>query len=323
MNLPFDFDSVRTEGSGAAAESKWRTGATLRANGRVILLFVLFLTWAGVGRADVAVPPLHARVTDLTHTLAADQTQQLESQLAALEQRKGAQIVVLMLPTTQPETIEQYATRVFDQWKIGRQHIDDGVLIVVAKDDHKVYIETGYGLEGAIPDALASRIIREQIVPKFRANDYYGGLHDAIDSLTKLIDGEPLPPPAHRQPEQGGDSGGLLVLGFFLAFFFHGVFGPLKTPLRSGANGLLIGAILFVLSQTIMLGIAGLIIGAIIGLFPSSGGAFARGGSWGRWGGGGFGGWGGGGFGGGSFGGGGGFSGGGGATGGGGASGSW
>lgn len=325
MKLPFDSDSVRTERSGVAAESKWRTESTRRANGWVMLLFAIF-AWAGICHADVAIPPLHARVTDLTNTLDAQQTQQLESELAALEQRKGAQVVVLMLPTTQPETIEQYATRVFDAWKIGRKHVDDGVLLIVAKDDHKVYIETGYGLEGAIPDALASRIIREQIVPKFRANDYYGGLHDAVGSLAKLIDGEPLPAPAHPS-NTNGNSLGLIPLGFVLAFFFHGVFGPLKTPWRAAANGSLIGIALFLLSGMLIgLGIAGFAMGALVGLFPSSGGAFARGGSWGRWGGGGFGGWGGGfgggGFGGGGFGGGG-FSGGGGMTGGGGASGSW
>ena len=287
-----------------------------------MLLFALF-AWAGVCHAEVAIPPLHARVTDLTNTLEAQQTQQLESELAALEQRKGAQVVVLILPSTQPETIEQYATRVFDQWKIGRKHVDDGVLLVVAKDDHRVFIETGYGLEGAIPDALASRIIREYITPKFRAGDFYGGLRDGLGALAKLIDGEPLPPPPREGSGNGGTGnfGGFLAIGFFLAFFFRGVFGRLRMPLRSGANGLLIGAALFLLSGMLVgLGIVGFGIGALVGLLPGSGGAFARSGQWGRWGGGGFGS---GGFGGGGFGGGGGFSGGGGMTGGGGASGSW
>ncbi|HEX6614277.1 MAG TPA: YgcG family protein [Rhodanobacteraceae bacterium] len=291
-------------------------------------LALLFI--AAASHAEVAVPPLHARVTDLTGTLSAQQRKQMDDELAALERRKGAQVVVLMLPTTQPETIEQYATRVFDQWKIGRKHVDDGVLVVVAKDDHRVFIETGYGLEGAIPDALASRIIRDYITPKFRGGDFYGGLHDGLGALEKLIDGEPLPP-AQREGSGSADNGnfgGLLALGLFLAFFFRGVFGRLKTPLRAGANGLLIGAALFLLGGMLVgLGIAGFAIGALVGLLPGSGGAFARSGSWGRWGGG-FGGWGGGGgFGGGGFGGGGfgggGFGGGGGMTGGGGASGSW
>jgi hypothetical protein len=159
------------------------------------MVAVCLLVFATMVRADVAVPALKARVTDLTGTLSAQQTHQLEAQLVALEQRKGAQIVVLMLPSTQPEDIADYATRVFDQWKIGRKDVDDGVLVVVAKDDHRAMIETGYGLEGAIPDAAASRIIREYMSPKFRVNDFQGGLNDAIGALTKLIDGEPLPPP--------------------------------------------------------------------------------------------------------------------------------
>ena len=322
MGLPFDSDSVRTESfdsaqdglRGVPAESKWRTESTLRANGGWALLLLALSLLTFVAHADVAIPPLHARVTDLTNTLTSDQTQQLESELAALEQRKGAQVVVLMLPTTQPETIEQYATRVFDQWKIGRKHVDDGVLIVVAKDDHKVYIETGYGLEGAIPDALASRIIREQIVPKFRANDDYGGLHDAIDSLTKLIDGEPLPAPAHPSDIDGKDLR-LIPFSFILAIFLHALLGRLKMAWRAWTNGLLVGLILFLMSQAIWVAFGGFVIGAIVGFFPSSGGVFARSGGSGSWSGGGFGG--------GGFGGGGGFSGGGGATGGGGASGSW
>jgi uncharacterized protein len=291
------------------------------------LCALALLLVAAASHAEIAIPPLHARVTDLTNTLDPQQTQQLESELAALEQRKGAQVVVLMLSSTQPETIEQYATRVFDAWKIGRRHVDDGVLVVVAKDDHRVFIETGYGLEGAIPDALASRIIRDYITPKFRGGDFYGGLRDGLGALAKLIDGEPLPPAPKREGSgngDGGNFGAFLALGFFLAFFFRGVFGRLKMPLRAGANGLLIGAALFLLGGMLVgLGIAGFAIGALVGLLPGSGGAFARSGRWGRWGGWGGGGFGGGGFGGGGFGGGGGFSGGGGMTGGGGASGSW
>ena len=105
---------------------------------------------------------------------------------------------MLIVPTTQPEEIEQYSIRVVDAWKLGRKNVDDGVLLIVAKDDHHVRIEVGRGLEGAIPDAASARIIREYITPKFRAGDFYGGIHDATDALTKLIDGEPLPPPLGR-----------------------------------------------------------------------------------------------------------------------------
>jgi len=121
------------------------------------------------------VPDLHARVTDLTGTLSASQKQALESDLAGLEQRKGSQIGVLIVSTTQPEDIAQYATRVFDAWKLGRKGIDDGALLIVAKNDHRVRIEVARGLEGAIPDAAAARIIREYITPKFRDGDIYGG----------------------------------------------------------------------------------------------------------------------------------------------------
>ena len=125
------------------------------------------------------IPPLTARVTDTTGTLDAQQKQSLESELAALEQRKGSQLAVLIVPTTQPEDIEQYSIRVVDAWKLGRKNVDDGVLLIVAKNDHRVRIEVGRGLEGAIPDAANARIIREYITPKFRAGDFYGGIDDA------------------------------------------------------------------------------------------------------------------------------------------------
>ena len=139
------------------------------------------------------VPQLSERVTDQTGTLDAQQKQTLESELAALEQRKKSQIAVLLVATTQPEDIAQYAIRVFDQWKLGRKGVDDGVLMIVAKDDHRMRIEVGRGLEGAIPDAATARILREYVKPKFRAGDFYGGIHDATGALIKLVDGESLP----------------------------------------------------------------------------------------------------------------------------------
>ena len=118
--------------------------------------------------ADVAVPALRARITDLTQTLSAEQAASLENKLAVFEQRKGSQIAVLLVPTTQPETIEQYSIRVAEAWKIGRKGLDDGALLVVAKDDRTVRIEVGYGLEGGLNDAVANRIIRNVIVPQRR-----------------------------------------------------------------------------------------------------------------------------------------------------------
>ena len=295
---------------------------------RWVLFAGLLVVW-GIALADVAVPALKARVTDLTGTLTAQQTRQLESQLAALEQRKGAQVVVLMLPTTQPEDITDYATRVFDQWKIGRKNVDDGVLVVVAKDDHRATIETGYGLEGAIPDAAASRIIREYMSPKFRVGDFYGGLNDAVGALTKLIDGEPLPPPLQEpQRDRGGVAHGHdwftgLVVAWIVLVWARGLFARVPRLPRAGLVGGTTGLLAWLFSGLWPLGLGLGVLGLLIGFAGGGGGMFARRGGSGGWGGFGGGGFGGGGFGGGGFGGGGGFSGGGGSTGGGGASGSW
>src|SRR5258706_3655302 len=155
------------------------------------------LLFAGLSPAsgEVAVPPLSAHVTDLTGTLSAQQVQDLESRLASFERGKGSQIAVLMLPSTQPETIEEYAIRVDDAWKIGRARVDDGVIHVVAKNDRKLRVEVGRGLEGAIPDAVAKRVIAEVITPHFKANDFYGGIAAGTGALMKLIEGEGLPAP--------------------------------------------------------------------------------------------------------------------------------
>jgi uncharacterized protein len=295
---------------------------------RWLLFAGALLVLAGAAHADVAVPALKARVTDLTGTLTPQQTQQLESQLAALEQRKGAQVVVLMLASTQPEDIADYATRVFGQWKIGRKNVDDGVLVVVAKEDHRAMIETGYGLEGAIPDAAASRIIREYMSPKFRVGDFYGGLNDATGALTKLIDGEPLPPPLQGpQRNNGGVAHGQdwftgLVVAWIVLVWARGLFARVPRVPRAGIVGAAAGGLGWLFSGLWPLGLALGVVGLLIGFAGGSGGTFARRGGTGGWGGFGGGGFGGGGFGGG-FGGGGGFSGGGGMTGGGGASGSW
>ena len=150
----------------------------LKARARVALGLLLLL-FAASAWAQVAVPELTRRVTDLTATLSAGQTAALENELAAFEARKGSQIAVLIVPTTQPEDIAQFGIRVADQWKIGRKKIDDGVILIVAKNDRKLRIEVGYGLEGAIPDAIAKRVVAETITPYFKAGDFaciLGGL---------------------------------------------------------------------------------------------------------------------------------------------------
>jgi len=226
---------------------------------------------------------------------------------------------VLMVPTTAPEDIAQYAIRVFDEWKLGRKGVDDGVLLVVARDDRRVRIEVARGLEGAIPDAAASRIIREYIAPRFRANDYYGGIRDAVGALVKLVQGEPLPPPLDGHPDDAGRIPPALLAAWFVAVFLRALLGGMRAVPRAGLVGTGSGVAGWLVSGLVPLGVVAGLIGALFGLFGSGGGGFAHRGGRGGFGGGGWGGsggWGGGGAGGGGFRGGGGISAGGGASGG-------
>jgi len=175
--------------------------------------------------ALVEIPALNKRVTDLTQTLSQSQQAQLEDKLAAFERKKGSQIAVLIIPTTQPEDIAQYSIRAVEKWKIGRKKVDDGLLILVAKDDHKMRIEVGYGLEGAIPDLTAKRGISEVIAPKFKQGDFFGGIDSGVDKLIGLVDGEPLPEPG--SPAFSGKTlesllpmllFGALITGLFLLY---------------------------------------------------------------------------------------------------------
>jgi len=168
----------------------------MKAARAVILAFMLCWAWAAA--ADVAVPPLTGRVVDLTSTLSSDQIASLDKTLKDFEDRKGTQIAVLIVPTTAPETIEQYSLRVVEQWKLGRKKVDDGALLIVAKNDRTLRIEVGYGLEGVLNDATARRIIDEIITPKFRSGDFDGGIADGVDRILRVVDGEPLPAPKSR-----------------------------------------------------------------------------------------------------------------------------
>ncbi len=152
---------------------------------------------------DVPIPPLTGRVVDINGTLAVEQKRELEASLEAFEKRKGSQIALLITGTTFPEPIESFSIRVADAWKIGRKGVDDGIVVVIAKSDQAMRIEVGYGLEGALPDAVAKRLIEEEFIPKFRQGDFYGGLRAGLDRLMRVIDGEPLPPP---KQEGGGGS---------------------------------------------------------------------------------------------------------------------
>ena len=170
----------------------------MRQTGKKALIFFALLFSVSLSMAEVAVPALKSRVTDLTGTLAANETAQLEQRLAAFEARKGSQIAVLIVPTTQPETIEQYSIRVAEAWKLGRKGIDDGALLLIAKQDRTVRIEVGYGLEGVLPDALAKRIVDEVIVPEFKQGNFAGGIDAGIEQMMSVVEGEPLPPQARR-----------------------------------------------------------------------------------------------------------------------------
>ncbi|HYR37135.1 MAG TPA: TPM domain-containing protein [Burkholderiales bacterium] len=267
------------------------------------------------------IPPLKSRVTDLTNTLNEQQRAALEQTLAEFEARKGAQIAVLMVPTTQPETIEQYAVRVQEAWQLGRKGVDDGVVLVVAKNDRKLHFEVGYGLEGILPDAIAKRIIENDIVPRFKEGDFYGGIRAGVDRIMRIVEGEKLPPPiAHTHPKAEGFDPGWIIPLFILVLIGGGILRALFGRfLGSGIIGTLAGVAGWAILGSL---IAALGIGFIVFVFGLAGGASLGGGRRG-WGGGG---WSSGGFGGGSWGGGGGgggFSGGGGSSGGGGASGSW
>lgn len=270
-----------------------------------MMAFLLMPVWA-----QLAIPPLTARVTDLAGLLSVAQRQALEDKLARFEQEKGSQIAILIVPSTQPETIEQYGIRVAEAWRLGRQGVDDGVLLLVARDDRALRIEVGYGLEGVIPDAAAKRIIEEIIVPRFRAGDYAGGLDAGVAALTGLISGEPLPPP-RPVASAGGGPHPLLPVAMMFAFVLSGVLRFLLGRLTAAG---IVGTVAF-FGAWWLLGslIAALFVAAVAFIITLSGNTRGSLGS-GR---GGFGGWGGGGFGGGGF------RGGGGGFGGGGASGRW
>ena len=297
------------------------------------LLFVAFAVgaqdraWQAKGGDDlVPIPKLAARVTDLTNTLSAGEKQALETKLADWEQRTGNQLVVLIVPTTKPEPIESYSIRVAEAWKIGRKGQDNGAIFLIAKDDHRMRIEVGYGLEGVLTDVTSHRIIDETVAPLFRQNRFAAGIDAGVDRIIAVVGrGEPLPAKAQpaRSSDQGFGFGELLIFLFIAVPVIGGILSRIfGRVLGSGVGGSVLGAIAWLIAGSIAIGAGvGVLVFLVMLLF---GGGInvgpRRGGMWIPTGGGGFGG---GGFGGGGFGGGGGFSGGGGSFGGGGASGGW
>jgi len=234
------------------------------------------------------VPALERRVTDLTGTLTAAQQQQLEARLAAFEEQKGSQIAVLLVPTTEPETIEQYAIRVAEQWQLGRKGIDDGALLLVAIGDRNLRLEVGYGLEGVLPDVIAKRIVSDVITPYFRQGDYFGGLSAGVERVIGVVEGEPLPEP--DRDWRGDVALGEALLPLLLIFavigggLFRAIFGRVGgAAVTGGVAGLLVWVLAHVL------GIA--VIAALVTFFIALLGGGGGGGGWASSGRGGRGGW--------------------------------
>ena len=255
------------------------------------IFLLLFFTTI---RAQVEIPELSRRVTDLTATLSIQQAAALENRLAAFEAKKGSQIAVLIVPTSQPEDIAQFGIRVAEAWKIGRKNVDDGVILIVAKEDRKLRLEVGYGLEGVIPDAVAKRVLADTIKPYFKNGDYAGGIDAGVTQLMRLIEGETLPAPDKASSGQlSGDAFfmfiliAVLVAGLMLSARIGRVMGGMFAGLGSG----ILVALFYGLSFTVVQ--AGLFVFFIVVVFDlarlyggsgggwSSGSGGGSGGSWG------------------------------------------
>ena len=279
-----------------------------------VLLLSFALCGSFLAHAQLAVPPLTGHVMDQTGTLSAEQKASLEQTLTAFEARKGSQLAVLMVASTAPEAIEPYALRVAEQWKLGRKKVDDGAILVVAKTDRTLRIEVGYGLEGVLNDATGKRIIDETIVPRFKQQDFAGGIQAGVAKMIRIVDGEPLPAPGAKPGAGGADVRQYAPVLFVLALVVGGV---LRSTLGKVPGSVITGGAVAVVAWLVAGAVSIALIAGVIALFFT----LLGGGMGGR----GIGGYYGGGMGGGRGGGlgGGGFSGGGGGFGGGGASGRW
>ncbi|MES1148889.1 MAG: YgcG family protein, partial [Bradyrhizobium guangdongense] len=255
------------------------------------ILIVLCFGFAFAAVAQVAVPQLTGRVVDQTGTLSSGDIASLTQKLKAFEDRKGSQIAVLIVPTTQLETIEQFSIRVADAWKIGRKKVDDGAILIVAKNDRHLRIEVGYGLEGVLTDVSSRRVIDEDIAPKFRSGDFAGGIVAGVDRIIRVVDGEPLPAPSRNVNFNNLDDfdafGPLFAVTMFgslgIGGFFRAVLGRLLGSLVAGGIISII-AWFFVGSLTLsaIAGVIGFIIGFMADLLGAAGPGTgsSRGGSW-------------------------------------------
>ena len=273
------------------------------------LLWLALLPATGRAAEPVPLPALNARVTDLTATLDATQRGRLEAQLAAIDRAGKAQVAVLLLPTTEPETIEQFGIRLAEAWKVGRKGADDGLIIIVAKNDRRMRIEVGYGLEGRIPDATASRIVNERMAPAFKQGDFFGGLAAAIAAVDQALGGtagaaEAALPAAAPVASTGGAMQGdwiewlfMLAMGAGVLRAIFGLLGSLAAAAVGGWLGFMVfgstgialvaGVVVFLLSFVSLAGggrgggFGGGMSGG--GGFSGGGGGFGGGGASGRW----------------------------------------
>ena len=273
----------------------------------MIRLWLLLALLLGAAMACAApdvggVPLLRQHVTDLTGTLTAAQLAELEAPLAALEQRKGSQLMVLVVASTGSQPIEAYSLAVVEKNKVGRRKVDDGLLLLIAKDDRKARIEVGYGLEGVVTDALSSRVIREYLAPRFRQSDYFGGLKDATTVLAKLVDGEPLPAPMAADSESRKPTFIFAIFLGLLVGLFAGGTGLKPAALRRlGAGAIAAGLAWLIFSAGLSAVFAALVAflfssssggrfgsgSGSHGIFPGGGGGLGSGGGGGGWSGGG------------------------------------
>ena len=273
------------------------------------LLLAFTLCGSLLAAAQVPVPALTGHVIDQTGTLTVEQKSSLEQTLTAFEARKGSQLAVLMIASSAPEEIEQYALRVVEQWKLGRKKVDDGAILVVAKNDRTLRIEVGYGLEGALNDATSKRIISEVILPRFKQQDFYGGITAGVEQIIRVIDGEPLPAPSEKPAGSIGDFRQYVPIVFIFALAVGGVLraalgrvpGALVT---GGAVAVIAWFVVGALSMALVAGVMALFVtllgggmgwrglggyyggggrGSSGGGFRGGGGGFGGGGASGRW----------------------------------------
>lgn len=261
---------------------------------RLIAGLLLAMMLSSVTAQDfVPVPPLKTRVTDQINMLAPQQRQALETVLQEYETRTGSQIAVLLMSSTAPETIEQYGIRVAESWKLGRKGVDDGVILIVARDNpsglRRLRIETGYGVEGALTDAQSMRILQDIIAPHFRQNDFYGGLVAGVSAITAVLENEPLPAPQSRQAAQQEEGGGWLLFLFFMFIIISNIAARSRASRhrmsRGGwgrhSTGIILGSALG--SAMGRHGRGGGGFGGGFGGFGGGGGGFGGGGASGNW----------------------------------------